>query len=168
MIKLMKKAGLSMLLIGFESGNHRILTFLRKGIKVQTNYDAANICKKYGIRIWANYMLGIPTETKEEAMDTVRMIQGIGPYTCSPAFYTPHPGSDLYDYCIKNNISLIKTHSDYRRDPSGAKIKGIDYDFLRSALKESMNQPLSVRLERRKDKVLMKMRKFFNKKISLL
>ena len=83
-------------------------------------------------------MLGIPTETKEEVMDTVRMIKKIKPDVRSPAFYTPHPGSDLYKYCIENNLSLIKSHSEYRRNPYGEKVKGVDYNFLRKARDESL------------------------------
>lgn len=151
MVRLMKKAGLAMFLIGFESGNDRILKILRKGTTVAMNYKAATICKKYGIRVWANYMLGMPTETKEEAMDTVKMIRAIKPYRPSPALFTPHPGSDLYEYCAKNNLSLMRSHSDYSRSLNSPKIKGIDYEFLQKAIKASKERFLSVRLYRKFD-----------------
>lgn len=151
MVKRMARAGLVMFLIGFESGNQRVLNFLRKGTKVEHNYKAASICRKYGIRVWANYMLGIPTETKEEALDTLRMIQKIKPYRASPAFFTPHPGSDLYAYCEKHDLSLIKTHSDFSRASDNPKIKGLDYTFLRGVLEESKKIPLSVKIKRKID-----------------
>ncbi|HAG51105.1 MAG: hypothetical protein A2X87_04515 [Deltaproteobacteria bacterium GWC2_42_51] len=134
----MAEAGLSIISIGFESGNQRVLNFLRKGTTVEQNLKAAEICKKYKIKIWANYMMGLPTETKEEVMDTVNMIKKIKPNIYSPAFYTPHPGSDLYEYCIKHDLSLIKDHIEYRRNPGAPKIKGVDYDFLNWAVAESM------------------------------
>lgn len=161
LFKDMRKRGLDMLLVGFESGNQRILNFLRKGTTVEHNYAAADICKRLGIRVWANFMLGIPTETKEEAMDTIRMIEKIKPYVSSPAFYTPHPGSDLFDFCVKNDLSLIKRHEDYRRDPNGRKIRGVDYDFLKKALGETAKAPFWLRLKRKMDK--WKVRRF-NKK----
>ena len=151
MVRLMKRAGCAMFLIGFESGNDRILKFLRKGTTVEMNYRAAKICKKYGVRIWANYMFGVPTETREEVSDTVRMIQAIKPYRPSPAFFTPHPGSDLYEYCIKNDLSLVESYSGFSRSPNEAKIKGIDYVFLRKALEGSKKRFLSVRLARKID-----------------
>lgn len=151
MVRLMKRAGLAMFLIGFESGNQRVLNFLRKGTTVEMNYKAARICDKYGIRVWANYMFGMPTETKDEVMDTVKMIRGIKPYRPSPAFFTPHPGSDLYNYCEKNGLSLIKSSSGYSRSPNAAKIKGIDYDFLRQAMAQSKERFNSVRLRRKID-----------------
>ena len=154
MVKLMKRSGLAMFLIGFESGNDRILKFLRKGTTAAINYKAAKICKRYGIRIWANYMLGIPSETNEEAMDTVNMIRTIKPYRPSPAFFTPHPGSDLYDYCVKNGLSLITSHSEYSRSPDSKKVKGVDYEFLQNALKLSKERFLSVRLYRKLDFII--------------
>ncbi|MCX5677924.1 MAG: radical SAM protein [Candidatus Omnitrophica bacterium] len=151
MVKRMARSGLVMFLIGFESGNQRVLNFLRKGTKTEQNYKAAAICKRYGVRVWANYMLGIPTETKREALDTLKMIRKIKPYRASPAFFTPHPGSDLYKYCEEEGISLIKSHNDYSRSPDSPKIKGIDYVFLKGVLEESKKVPLSVKIKRKID-----------------
>ncbi|MFQ5885774.1 MAG: B12-binding domain-containing radical SAM protein [Anaerolineae bacterium] len=140
MVKLMAEAGCKGYFIGFESGNDRVLRFLRKGTTRQVNLEAARICRKHGVKIWANYMLGIPTETKEEVKDTISMLKEIDPDYYSPAFYTPHPGSDLYEYCLENNLSLITSHDQYRRNPTETKIRGQDYDFLRWALEESQRR----------------------------
>jgi radical SAM superfamily enzyme YgiQ (UPF0313 family) len=116
------------------------LQFIRKGTTREVNLQAARICHRYGIKIWANYMLGLPTETQEEVMDTISMLQEIDPDYYSPAFYTPHPGSDLYNYCIENDLSLITSHDQYRRNPTEIKIKGQDHEFLRWALQESQRR----------------------------
>ncbi|MDD5137098.1 MAG: hypothetical protein PHN63_07120, partial [Candidatus Omnitrophica bacterium] len=85
---------------------------------------------------------------------TVRMIRKIKPYRMSPAFFTPHPGSDLYDYCIKNDLSLIKAHSDYSRAPILPKIKGVDYEFLREAVRMSTERSAWTRLYLRYDFIM--------------
>ena len=149
MVALMAKAGLRGYLIGFESGSDRVLRFIHKGTKRWQNIEAAKICRKYGISIWANYMLGLPTETKEEVLETISMLKEIDPDYYSPAFYTPHPGSDLYEYCVANDLSLVKDHDSYRRNPTEAKIKGVDYEWLRWALEESQRRTLPNRLRRR-------------------
>jgi len=136
LIALMARCGLRWIYIGFESGNQRILNFLRKGTKVEHNYRAAEICRKNGVKIHANYMMGIPTETKDEVMDTVRMIRMIRPDSHGPAFFTPLPGSDLYKYCMDRDLSLNRGHN-YRRNATDPKIKGVDYRFLWHALAES-------------------------------
>jgi radical SAM superfamily enzyme YgiQ (UPF0313 family) len=140
MVRRMVEVGLRGYFIGFESGNDRVLKFMRKGTTREKNLAAARICKKYGIKIWANYMLGIPTETKEEVMDTLSMLKEIDPDWYSPAFYTPHPGSDLYDYCIEHDLSLITSHDQYRRNPWDIKVKGQDPEFLQWALRESQRR----------------------------
>ena len=129
MMAAMAEAGLKMLIIGFESGNQRVLHFLRKGTTVEQNYQAAARCRELGVKVWANYMLGIPTETREELMDTVRMIKEISPDVNSPSFYTPHPGSDLYTYCEAHD--LLPARQTWDRSPHGIKIRGVDYRFVR-------------------------------------
>jgi len=140
MVGLMARAGCRGYFIGFESGNDRVLKFLRKGTTRAMNLESARICRRYGIKIWANYMLGIPTETREEVMDTISMLKEIDPDYYSPAFYTPHPGSELYNYCLEHDLSLITSHDQYRRNPTETKIKGQDYKFLQWALQESQRR----------------------------
>lgn len=148
MVALMAKAGLRGYFIGFESGSDRVLRFIRKGTKRWHNIEAARICRRYGISIWANYMMGIPTETKEEVLETISMLKEIDPDYYSPAFYTPHPGSDLYDYCAEHDLSLIRNHDSYRRNPDEAKIKGIDYEWLSWAVAESQRRTWPNRVRR--------------------
>ncbi|OGL39922.1 MAG: hypothetical protein A3C43_06315 [Candidatus Schekmanbacteria bacterium RIFCSPHIGHO2_02_FULL_38_11] len=162
MVKLMADSGLSLYFIGFESGNQRILNFLRKGTKVEHNYRAADICRKYGIKIWANYMFGVPTETKEEVMDTVNMMKAIKPDHYSPAFFTPHHGSDLFAYCEENKLSLIKSHDSFRRNATESKIKGVDYEFLYWAVNESMGTQLPLIKGSTISSLKSKVRPFFN------
>jgi len=140
MVARMAQVGLKGYFIGFESGSYRVLKFLRKGTNREKNLAAARVCRQHGIKIWANYMLGIPTETRQEVMETISMLKEIDPDWYSPAFYTPHPGSDLYDYCVDHGLSLITSHDQYRRNPWDIKVKGQDPEFLQWALKESQRR----------------------------
>lgn len=138
------KAGLRGCLIGMESGSNRVLDFLRKGTSVEENIKAAEILSKLNIEVWANLMVGIPTETKAEVIETVQMAQKVKQIQpraiLSWASYTPHPGSDLFEYCKENDLSLIRQASDYRRYFEGRmnpKIKGVDYKFLEWAVTQA-------------------------------
>ncbi len=143
----LKDAGLAWVIIGIESGSNRILKYIKKGVTVEQNIEAAKICRELGIKFLANYMFGIPTETKEEMLMTFNMIKQIKPDQHSPAVFTPAPGSELYEYCCNNNLTLIDSSSGYQRTPlSGAKIKGIDYNFVDSLVYRSMNGELLGRL----------------------
>jgi anaerobic magnesium-protoporphyrin IX monomethyl ester cyclase len=140
MVARMAEAGLRGYFVGFESGNDRVLKFIRKGTTAEQNRQAARVCRKYGIAVWANYMMGLPTETKEEVMDTVRLMKDIDPDYYSPAFFTPHPGTDLYDYVVEHDLSRITDYDSYRRNPTEPKIKGQDYEFLKWAMAESQRR----------------------------
>ena len=140
MVERMAQAGLRGYFVGFESGSDRVLKFIRKGTTVEQNLEAARICRKYGITIWANYMMGMPTETKEEVMETVRMMKDIDPDYYSPAFFTPHPGTDLYDFVVEHDLSRITDYDSYRRNPTEPKIRGQDYEFLKWAMQESQRR----------------------------
>ncbi len=139
-VALMAANGLKGLFIGFESGSDRVLKFLRKGTTRQVNLEAARVCRKYGLTVWANYMLGLPEETKEEVLETVSMLKVIDPDYYSPAFYTPHPGTDLFDYTLERGLSLIEDYDSFRRNPTELKIKGHDWEFMRWALAESQRR----------------------------
>jgi len=138
MMVALRDAGLRLIIIGFESGSDRVLKFLRKGCTRAKNLEAAGIVRALGIKIWANYMLGLPTETKEEVLETVSMLEEIRPYHCSPAFYTPHPGSDLFTMGQEMGIHLISDHASYRRNTYEPKIKGPDYEFLHQVLSRTV------------------------------
>lgn len=138
----MAQAGLKCLMIGFESGSQRILDFLKKGTTVEQNRAAAEICSKHGIRIFANYMFGVPTETEDEVRQTVSFIRGIRPSHPSPCFFTPYPGTELGDFCIKNGLLLEKSETYYNRSAMAqGKLKGINYTFLKAAAERSRDYP---------------------------
>jgi radical SAM superfamily enzyme YgiQ (UPF0313 family) len=140
LIRKLAEAGLTMALIGFESGSQRILDFLRKGTSVEQNIEAARICHENGIAIWANYMLGIPGETRNDMEQTVSMVRKINPTVYSPSYFTPYPGSDLYKYCAERHLSLLERPEDYRRNPWGEKIKGVNYRHVKRAVRLSMDE----------------------------
>lgn len=144
----LRAVGLRGLFIGFESGCQRILDFLRKGTTVEDNLEAARLCKQHKLAIWANYMLGIPTETREEARATVEMIRTIDPDYFSPAFYTPQPGTELARYVEEHGLGLPDDGGDMRRNPDAPKIRGIDYDFLKEVLAESRRRRPGNRVRR--------------------
>jgi len=126
----MHKAGCMVLFIGFESGSPRMLDLLRKGITPEKSIKAGKICRDNKILIFANYMLGMPTETTSDLDMTYEMIKKIKPELHSPAYFAPIPGSDLFDYCKEKGLIMITSYEGFVRNPINEKIKGIDYKTL--------------------------------------
>lgn len=128
MMQRLYDAGLRWTLIGFESGSDRILKYLKKGVTVEQNLEAREICRKIGIKVSGNIMMGLPTETESEMRETVAMVRKMKPDRISPAAFTPAPGSELYIYCKENN--LILQEGTRRTAFSGAKIRHVNYKLV--------------------------------------
>jgi radical SAM superfamily enzyme YgiQ (UPF0313 family) len=126
----MHDAGCMVLFIGFESGSQRVLNLLKKGITPEQSIEASRICRRNKILIFANYMLGVPTETVEDLEMTYRMMKTIKPELHSPTYFSPIPGSDLFDYCKEKDLIKNIDYEQYVRNPTHEKIKGIDYRIL--------------------------------------
>jgi hypothetical protein len=149
LIGALQEAGLVALSIGFESGSDRVLRLLRKGTTVAQNLAAAEVCHRHGIRIFGNYMLGLPTETPEEMMATARLVRDVGAAVNSVGVYAPSPGSDLYDHCRREGLLLSDKPSTYRRDRLGGKVAGVDYGAVERAMAHALNlSPLQATLHR--------------------
>ncbi|MDO8528368.1 MAG: radical SAM protein [Nanoarchaeota archaeon] len=97
-LRAIKEINCKQIMFGLESGNERILKMLKNGIAtIEKNKSAILLAKKVGIFATGNFMIGNPTETEVEVMDSKRFIiendlEGFG-VTIS----TPLPGTKLWD-----------------------------------------------------------------------
>jgi anaerobic magnesium-protoporphyrin IX monomethyl ester cyclase len=123
------KIGLSWISLGIESGSDRILEFIHKETTKELTREAVAILRENKIKIFGNFVLGFPTESHAEALETAQFIEEIKPERLSPSIYTLFPGSWLYDYCKENDLILNENWSTY--SPCCKKIKGVDYGFLK-------------------------------------
>ncbi|MBI2264295.1 MAG: B12-binding domain-containing radical SAM protein [Armatimonadetes bacterium] len=129
--------------LGFESGSDRVLKILNKECTVEDNCFAIDLLNRIGDdlerqgaeppRFWANVMLGIPGETREDAFDTMRMVHRMKRVFKSIAYYAPYPGSALGYQLIAEGKSLM-SRENYHRYPSDEKVKGVDYKFYNELL----------------------------------
>ena len=97
MLKLMKKAGCWGIHFGVESGSQRLLDMIHKDITIQQIRDAFKWCKQAGIETRAFMMLGLPTETREESLQTIKFAKEINPDWAQFTITTPYPGTELYN-----------------------------------------------------------------------
>ncbi|MBQ7286869.1 MAG: B12-binding domain-containing radical SAM protein, partial [Candidatus Gastranaerophilales bacterium] len=70
-LELAHKAGLKMVLWGYESGSKRIMDLINKGIDVENRLNILRAAKEAGIFNFAFIFFGFPAETKEDAMMTI-------------------------------------------------------------------------------------------------
>lgn len=71
----MAKSGLRSALFGLESANMRILKLMRKGINPNIALHVLKNMRNAGIKTVVSCMIGFPTETNAEALETISFLQ---------------------------------------------------------------------------------------------
>jgi radical SAM family uncharacterized protein len=78
MAALLKETGTETLALAFEAGSQRLRDVIRKGITEEEIYSAVDNLIKCGmVRVRLYFMVGLPTETDEDAEAIVRLVKGI-------------------------------------------------------------------------------------------
>jgi len=99
MLGKMKAAGCCFINFGLESGSGRILSQCKKNIKISVIEKAISDCKKAGIAVGCFKLLGLPGETRETFVKTLKfMIQNKIkiPYPFPINLPLPYPGTELH------------------------------------------------------------------------
>lgn len=112
LLSLMSEANCRIISYGLESGNQRLLDMIDKGITIEEIRKTISMTKKAGIDIRASFILGLPTETKEESMRTVEFARELGINQVRFALATPFPGTKLWDIALSEGALDL---SDWRR-----------------------------------------------------
>ncbi len=73
--RLLGKSGLKNVLFGFESANQRMLDFMKKGNTPENMLAVLKNMKKAGIQNILSCLIGFPTETREEAWDSIEFLK---------------------------------------------------------------------------------------------
>ncbi|MBL4623536.1 MAG: cobalamin-dependent protein [Flavobacteriales bacterium] len=102
LLSLMKKAGCYLITFGAESGNDELLKMIKKQVTVAKNLIGIQLTRKHKILASSSFMLGLPTETKEQTLKTIdfAMTSGLD-YAVFPIL-EPYPGTELWDDCKKH------------------------------------------------------------------
>lgn len=104
LLKAMKKAGCSFINFGLESGSEKIIFQCQKNIKIKTIEKAIADCRKAKIAVGCFKLLGLPGETEETFVDTLKfMIKNkiAIPYPFPLNLPIPYPGTQLHKQAEK-------------------------------------------------------------------
>jgi len=116
---LLQRAGCKCISIGIESGSERIRKLLKKQIDVPRLIEINRNLKKFSIMPLYFFMIGFPTETKEDLAETVSLFRTLvkeNPRASkSVNIYTPFPGTELYALAVKCGLDVPQRTEDWVR-----------------------------------------------------
>ena len=110
---IMKKAGCGQLSFGVETGDENVLKSIKKGQTLNHVREKVALSKKAGIETRSSFILGFPADTIESMQKTIDFAIELDPHLVSFYVATPFPGTEMYEWAVKNNNLLTRNWSLY-------------------------------------------------------
>lgn len=117
LVRLMKKAGCNLILIGIESGNENFRNqVVAKNILDKDIFKAVRICRQAGITVGGYFMLGFPGESKNMLWETASAPKKFNLDIMSIHATTIYPGSQLFQTANRESgTNALKLWYEYAR-----------------------------------------------------
>jgi hopanoid biosynthesis associated radical SAM protein HpnJ len=96
-LKAMADAGARLLIVGFESGDPQILKNIKKGATTEMARNFVKNCKKVGIHIHGDFIIGLPGETHETIQRTIDFAKELDCESIQVSMAHAYPGTELYN-----------------------------------------------------------------------
>jgi hopanoid biosynthesis associated radical SAM protein HpnJ len=125
-LKAMKESGCRLLIVGYESGDQQILKNIKKGATIDMALRFTDNCKKLGLIVHGDFIIGLPGETRDSIRKTIDFAKRLDTETIQVSLAHPYPGTEFYDYVKKNDLITI----DAMTDESGHQLPNIIYPGL--------------------------------------
>jgi radical SAM superfamily enzyme YgiQ (UPF0313 family) len=113
-------AGCAGIHYGVEAGTERILKVLNKGIHIEQAARVFELTRRRGIPVLAYFMIGSPTETREDILTTFRVARSLKPDYVHMTILTPFPGTEIYRMALEKGVIERDVWREFaaRPDPS--------------------------------------------------
>ncbi len=167
MFKKMKEVGFSIVALGIESGNNRILRLINKRISRKDAISAISDAKKAGLMVEGLFMIGNIGETRETIEDSIQFARQFNPPYRSLRrigfnyfqFATPFPGSRFFDEASDYGEVISFNYDDYSHKKPVFIPKGLDDSTLVTLRKKAFKKANSRFLPKTFTKLARKYRK---------
>ncbi len=111
-LKAMKEAGCRLLIVGYESGDPEILKNIKKGATIDMAQRFTANCKKLGLLIHGDFIVGLPGESHGSIRRTIDFAKKLDTETIQVSIAHPYPGTEFYDFAKKNDLITIDSMTD--------------------------------------------------------
>ena len=111
-VALLKKAGCATVSMGIEAANDRIRNdLLKRKMTKETMIEAGKMIRSGGIHLSATNILGIPTGTLQDDLDTMKLNSESHISYAHAFLFQPYPGTELGQYAEDNGY-MAGTYDD--------------------------------------------------------
>ena len=111
-LKAMKEAGCRLLIVGYESGDAEILKNIKKGATLDMAQRFTANCKKLGLLIHGDFILGLPGENQDTMRRTIDFAKKLDVETIQVSIGHAYPGTEFYEHAKKNGLVSIEGMTD--------------------------------------------------------
>ncbi len=140
-LKKLKEAGCVRIHFGVEAGTEKILKVLNKGIQLDKVEKVFKDAKKADIERLGYFMIGAPTETKEDINQTIKFAKKINPDYVHITILTPYPGTRIYQLALEQGVIKSDYWREFARHPeNGVTTKYWEKELNRKELFELLNR----------------------------
>ncbi len=102
MLRLMGRAGCTLIAWGIESGNEQILKKAHKGYKLEQAHKALGWARQAGIKNWGYFIIGLPGETVETIQETIAFSKALPLDIALFHVAAPYPGTPFFFEVVEN------------------------------------------------------------------
>jgi anaerobic magnesium-protoporphyrin IX monomethyl ester cyclase len=106
LLELMREAGCEYISFGIETGTQRLLDLIGKSVKIETIEKAVNMAHRVGIKTRGSFMLGLPTETREDSLATIDFALRLPLDIAKFNLAVPYPGTELLNMAIAEGLQV--------------------------------------------------------------
>jgi anaerobic magnesium-protoporphyrin IX monomethyl ester cyclase len=130
LIDKMQRAGVYRMALGIESGSQRIQDMIKKDLDINIIYDVVEKLTSARMSVHGFFMLGFPSETREEMKETIHFACNLGLTTANFSLVIPNPGTDLRQTFIESRESNFEDFSEYTFDAASSNASEVEGDDL--------------------------------------
>lgn len=113
MLNKMKQAGINWISYGIEAGHEKVREGVFKRLSLDKIKRAVEITRKAGIHIIANFIFGLPDDSRETMQQTLNMAKEFNFEYANFYVAMAWPGSKLYQEAVQSRVKLPESWSGY-------------------------------------------------------
>jgi hopanoid biosynthesis associated radical SAM protein HpnJ len=126
-LRAMRAAGCRLLIVGFESGDPQILKNVKKGATVEQARAFMRNCKRAGLLVHGDFIVGLPGETPESIARTIAFAKELDCDTIQVSLAHAYPGTEFYRFVqahgyLRSEVSMT--------DAQGHQLPHVEYPGL--------------------------------------